>query len=266
MQGVGNDFMVARWPDGRELPDGDTVRRWADRRCGVGFDQLLLLQPAERPLAAFYHVFNADGSQVEQCGNGVRCVARYLAREEDGTALIIGSPVGPVEARVLADGEVTVNLGEPVYTPSALPFQVDEEADRYRLDVEYGMVEFGVVSMGNPHAVIAVDSVETAPVGILGPELQSHPSFPEGVNVGFVEIPDASRVRLRVLERGVGETPACGTGAAAAVAVGRLWGLVGDAVRVEVPGGVLQVEWQGPGHPLWLSGPAAWAYEGRIEI
>lgn len=267
MHGAGNDFMVVRWPDGVALPDGDVVREWADRRRGVGFDQLLVLEAADQPgQSAFYRVFNSDGSEVEQCGNGVRCVARFLAGDAAGTTLTLGSPGGAIEARLLPDGEVMVNLGEPDYDPDALPFRVDAQSDRYRLELESGSVEFAAVSMGNPHAVIQVDSVETAPVGILGPELQGHPSFPEGVNVGFVEIGDSSRVRLRVFERGVGETRACGTGAAAAVAAGRLWGLLGDAVRVELIGGTLQVEWLGPGHPLWLSGPATRVFEGRIEL
>ena len=267
MHGVGNDFMVVRWPDGVGLPDAEAVRRWADRRSGVGFDQLLVLQAPEDPeFAAAYRVFNADGSEVEQCGNGVRCVARYLARNDPGAVLRLSSAAGPIEARVLADGEVSVNLGEPVFSPGALPFQVEEEADRYQLDVGGGVAEFGAVSLGNPHAVIRVDSVDTAPVGILGLELQNHPSFPDRVNVGFMEILDASRIRLRVLERGVGETQACGTGAAAAVAVGRRWGLLEDAVQVNVTGGVLRVQWAGAGNPLWLSGPTTWVYEGRIAL
>ncbi len=267
MHGAGNDFMVVRWPNGVALPDGEIVRGWADRRRGVGFDQLLILEAAEQPgLAAFYRIFNSDGSEVEQCGNGVRCIARYLAGDAEGTSITLGSPVGSVEAKLLSGGEVTVNLGEPVFSPEALPFRVDAESDRYRLELDNGTVEFGAVSMGNPHAVIQVDSVETAPVGILGPELQSHPSFPEGVNVGFVEVRDPARVGLRVVERGVGETRACGTGAAAAVAVGRRWGLLGDCVRVELTGGTLQVQWQGPGHPLWLSGPATRVFEGRIAL
>jgi len=267
MHGAGNDFMVVRWPDGVDLPDEEVVRGWADRRRGVGFDQLLVLETPERPgLAAFYRIFNSDGSEVEQCGNGVRCVARYLAGNEEGTTLMLGSPVGAVEARLLAGGEVTVNLGEPVYTPRALPFLTEVESDRYRLELNNAVVEFGAVSMGNPHVVIEVDSVDTAPVGILGPELQGHASFPEGVNVGFMEVADPGRVRLRVLERGAGETRACGTGAAAAVAVARLWGLVGRDVRVELTGGTLQVQWQGPGHELWLSGPATRVFEGRIEL
>ena len=266
MHGAGNDFMVVSWPDGLGLPDAGTVRRWADRREGVGFDQLLLVQATEEHgLTAFYQVFNADGTQVEQCGNGVRCIARYLAPDEAEAALLLGSPSGTLEARLRADGEVSVNLGEPDFEPRALPFRA-QEAIQYRLELDVGEVCFGAVSLGNPHAVIEVDSVRAAPVGILGSQLQSHQSFPEGVNVGFVEICDAARVRLRVFERGAGETSACGTGAAAAAAIGRLRGVLGDTVQVDVTGGTLWVDWRGPGHPLWLTGPATRVFEGRMEI
>lgn len=278
MHGAGNDFMVARWPEERGLPDADTVRRWADRRAGVGFDQLLLVRAPEHPdLAAFYHVFNADGVEVQQCGNGVRCIARYLEPDGTGDSLMLGSRAGTVEARLEAGGQVSVNLGEPDFDPGALPFRARQatragqaagagQESRYRLELDAGTVEFGAVSMGNPHAVIPVDSLDAAPVGIIGPQLQAHPSFPEGVNVGFVEFRDAASIRLRVYERGAGETAACGTGAAAAAAVGRVWGELGDAVRVEVTGGVLHTAWPGPGRPVWLSGPAVQVFAGRIAI
>ncbi len=278
MHGAGNDFMVARWPEEKNLPDADTVRRWADRRAGVGFDQLLLVRATEHPdLAAFYHVFNADGVEVQQCGNGVRCIARYLVPDGAGDSLMLGSRAGTVEARLEAGGQVSVNLGEPDFDPAALPFRARQasragqvagarQESRYRLDLDAGTVDFGAVSVGNPHAVIPVDSFDAAPVGIIGPQLQAHPSFPEGVNVGFVEFCDAASIRLRVYERGAGETAACGTGAAAAAAVGRAWGELGDAVRVEVTGGVLHTAWPGPGHPVWLSGPAIRVFEGRIAI
>ena len=260
------------------LPDADTVRRWADRRAGVGFDQLLLLRAAqEADLAAFYHVFNADGAEVQQCGNGVRCIARYLAPDGSRESLLLASRAGTVEARFESGGDVSVSLGEPDFAPPALPFLSPAAvrarsadgvpgATRYRLETDAGAVEFGAVSMGNPHIVVPVDSLEAAPVGIIGPQLQSHPSFPEGVNVGFVEIRDSASVRLRVFERGAGETAACGTGAAAAAAVGRLWGELGEAVRVEVTGGVLHTDWSGPGHAIWLSGPAVRVFEGRIAV
>jgi len=279
MHGAGNDFMIVEWPNGSGWPDESTVRRWADRRLGVGFDQLLLLYPSDKlGLRAFFRMFNADGSEAQQCGNGVRCIARYLEpRGVVGDTLKLGRSTGMVEARFEAGGEVSVNLGEPDFTPTALPFRAHRatrvggnadasQATRYRLDTDAGPVEFGAVSVGNPHAVIPVDSVDTAPVDIFGPQLQSHPSFPEGVNVGFVEFRDAENIRLRVFERGTGETAACGTGAAAAAAIGRLWGELGEAVKVEVIGGVLNAVWPGPGHEIWLSGPVDRVFKGRIEV
>lgn len=267
MHGAGNDFMVVRWPEGMAPPPRELVRGWSDRRRGVGFDQLLILQtPREAGLAAHYRVFNADGSEVEQCGNGVRCVARYLAGDGQDATLILGGPAGAVEARLLGGGEVAVNLGVPDFAPAAVPLRLQPQSDRYRLALDSGAVQFGAVSLGNPHAVVRVDSVDAAPVGILGAELQRHPSFPDGVNVGFVEVLDSASVRLRVLERGTGETRACGTGAAAAVAVGRLWRLLDEAVRVALPGGTLTVRWPGPGQALWLSGPATRVFEGRIQL
>jgi diaminopimelate epimerase len=266
MHGLGNDFMIVRWPANVAGPSPELVRAWADRRTGVGFDSLLLIQEASAAQAvARYRVINADGFDARQCGNGVRCIATYLAARA-GESLTLESAAGDIEAHVLGDGMASVNLGEPRFAPAAVPYLADEEALRYRLNLSCGDVEFGIASMGNPHAVIAVDSVDTAPVGILGPEMGRHSRFPEGVNVGFMEVRDEGAIRLRVFERGVGETLACGTGAAAAVAVGQRWGLLGSRVTVELPGGTLRVEWQGPGSDLWQTGPTTKVYEGRIEI
>ena len=266
MHGVGNDFMVMRWPSGASLPDQAQIRRWADRRRGTGFDQLMLIEgDYEGPEDGAYRVFNADGNEVEQCGNGARCVARFLAAESGADRLKLRSAGGAVEARILADGKVSVSFGEPDFSPAALPFEVEGEAPAYELRLGGREVEFGAVSLGNPHAVISADSVDEAPVGILGAEFQEHSAFPRGVNVGFMEVRSTERIGLRVFERGVGETLACGTGAAAAVAVGRHWGLLGTRVDVSLPGGVLEVNWQGPGSPLWLAGPTTWVYEGQIE-
>ena len=266
MHGLGNDFMIVHWPDEIGEPSPERVRALADRRRGVGFDQLLLVGAlsAGRDRAS-YRVFNADGGEVEQCGNGVRCVASFLA-SAPGEKLSLTSLGGTIEAELLEDGFVTVSFGEPDFRPSSLPFEAPRRSDRYRLTLDAGEAVFGAVSIGNPHIVIEVDSVDEAPVGILGPQLQSHQSFPEGVNVGFVEVRDGAHVRLRVFERGAGETSACGTGAAAAAAIGRLRGALGDTVQVDVTGGSLQVDWRGPGHPLWLTGPATRVFEGRMEI
>jgi diaminopimelate epimerase len=260
MQGLGNDFMIAEWPAERALPDPELVRQWSDRRRGVGFDSLLLIGPEAR-----YRILNADGGEAGQCGNGARCIAAYLTRGEPG-AIELVSVSGPVAARVGENGLVSINLGRPDFRPASLPFTVAAEADSYSLELTSGRVEFGVVSMGNPHAVIAVDSADSAPVGIIGPELERHPAFPEGVNVGFAELVSPSQVRLRVFERGVGETLACGTGAAAAVAVGRRRGVLEERVAVQLPGGRLDVEWSGGDADLWQTGQTTKVFEGLIEI
>jgi len=266
MNGLGNDVMVLPWPSEHVPPAPELVRQWGDRRRGVGFDQLLLVD-SEHPAAgdASYRVFNADGGEVQQCGNGVRCLARYLAPRL-GSELTLVSPAGPVAARVQSAGEVSVDLGVPNFQPAALPFLVPEERDRYRLEVAGRTVEFGAVSMGNPHVVIAVEAVAPAAVETLGPAFQHHPSFPRSVNVGFMERQNERSISLRVYERGVGETLACGTGAAAAVAVGRRWGMLAEEVEVHLPGGVLEVNWPGPGSPLWQTGPTTAVYEGYIEL
>jgi len=260
MHGLGNDFMLVEWPAGEKPPEPDLVRRLGDRRRGVGFDSLLLLEPGGR-----YRVFNADGGESGQCGNGARCIAAWLA-DGDPLDLELRSAAGPVQARVGKNGVVSINLGVPDFRPEAVPFRADAEAPGYRLELPSGPVEFGVVSMGNPHAVIFVDSAAAADVESIGPELQAHRSFPQSVNVGFAEIEARDRLKLRVFERGVGETLACGTGAAAAVATGRARGLLDQRVAVELPGGTLDVEWRGKGAELWQTGQTTKVYEGLIEI
>jgi diaminopimelate epimerase len=269
MHGLGNDFLVLEAPAGGVLPSAAQWRALADRHAGIGFDQALLLEPARVDgTAVHYRVFNADGSEVEQCGNGARCVARYLQLRgrvgPDGT-VSMGSTGGTVAARVLADGRVSVDLGVPDFEPRSLPFLAPAEAN-YTREVAGGHIEFGAVSIGNPHAVLRVAAVESAPVERIGRALQAHPDFPRQVNVGFMEIVDAAHIRLRVYERGVGETLACGTGACAAVAVGRNLGLLGAGVEVHVPGGRLGVHWEGPGQHVWLCGPAQVAFRGQADI
>jgi diaminopimelate epimerase len=274
MHGLGNDFIVYERQASDPLPDATTWRRLADRHAGIGFDQALVLEPAhEAGTAAYYRIFNSDGSEVEQCGNGARCVARWLVLRGrssgvagEGEALAMGSPGGRVAARVLRDGRVAVDLGEPDFNPAALPFRASARAARYTLDVAGEHLEFGAVSMGNPHAVIRVADVATAPVARIGPALQQHAQFPRQVNVGFMQVLAPDRIWLRVYERGAGETLACGTGACAAVAVGRDLGLLGAAVEVNVPGGRLGVHWEGPGHSAWLTGPAEVAFTGEIDL
>jgi diaminopimelate epimerase len=269
MHGLGNDFVLLDERAGSFGLDPTALRRLADRRFGVGCDQVLSLVPARDPRAvAAYRVFNADGSSAEHCGNGVRCVARYLARRgevADGRlTLEIGA--GLSELELLADGRVRVDMGRPRFAPAAIPLAMATEQARYRLDVAGSTRDFGAVSMGNPHAVIEVAELETAPVAAIGSALQEHPAFPQRVNVGFMQVLDARRVRLRVFERGAGETLACGTGACAAVAIGRRWGRLGDAVTVELRGGTLEVAWDGVSdHPLWMTGPATFVFEGTYE-
>ncbi len=267
MHGAGNDFMLLRWPSGTPLPEPAVIRRWADRRRGIGFDQLLVLAEDHDPdVDGEYRIFNADGTEAEQCGNGVRCLAAFVSAGGDRETLRLASPSGVVEARLLGGDEVSVSLAVPSFTPDTAFLVEAQEQDRYRLVIGESEVEFGAVSLGNPHAVIAVDSVDSAPVGIIGAAFQDQPLFPNGVNVGFMEVLERERIRLRVFERGVGETLACGTGTAAAVVIGQRWGQLDTSVRVELPGGMLGVDWQGPGSPVWLSGPATSVYEGRLTL
>lgn len=270
MHGMGNDFLVFESPRGATLPEGGRWRRLADRHQGIGFDQVLLLEPArDVGTAIYYRIFNADGTEVEQCGNGARCVARYLqlrGRVASDGRIALGSPSGVIEARVLDDGQVAVNLGEPDFDPGSLPFTAPATEASYTLQLGAEHVEFGAVSLGNPHAVLRVTDMESAPVERLGRALQADAHFPNSVNVGFMQVQSANHIRLRVYERGVGETLACGTGACAAVAVGRNLGLLASDVLVHVPGGQLSVHWEGPGQSVWLTGPAAVAYTGQVDV
>jgi len=269
MHGAGNDFIVFDVPPGRVPPSAEQFRKLANRRTAVGFDQALVLeQPRRSDTAVFYRIFNADGIEVEQCGNGARCVAALLHRrgQTRAGAVTLDSPAGLIHARVQSDGAVSVDMGVPSFEPRSLPFDALEQADLYSLDVDGQKVDIGAVSMGNPHAVLTVDSTDKAPVETLGPAIERHPRFPNRVNAGFVEIVDRSHIRLRVYERGTGETLACGTGACAAVAVERKRGLLDASVLVRVRGGELRVNWDSPGDNIWLTGPAEIAFEGHVEV
>ncbi len=269
MHGVGNDFMVFDAPPPSSLLEPAALRALADRRTGVGFDQALILEaPRRADTAVYYRVFNADGDEVEQCGNGARCIAALLHRRgaSRAGAVVLDSPSGLVAARVAADSSVSVDMGVPNFDPRSLPFEAPAEADPYPLEVEGRTLEIGAVSLGNPHAVLTVESVDSAPVATLGPAIERHARFPRRVNVGFLEIVDRTHIRLRVYERGAGETLACGTGACAAVAIGRRRGLLDREVRVGVRGGELRVNWAGSGEHIWLSGPAEVSFEGHVEV
>jgi diaminopimelate epimerase len=269
MHGVGNDFVVFDAPVPDSLLDPARLRALADRRIGIGFDQALLLDAPRRPdSAAQYRVFNADGAEVEQCGNGARCIAALLERRgraRDG-ALTLESAVGVIRARFAADGAVSVDLGVPDFNPRSLPFDAPAEAESYGLEVGGQRLEIMVVSLGNPHAVVTVASVDSVPLASLGPLIERHPRFPKRVNAGFLEIVSREEIRLRVYERGAGETRSCGTGACAAVAVAGRRGWLDARVRVSVRGGELQVNWAGVGEHIWLTGAVQISFQGHVEV
>ncbi|MCU0766515.1 MAG: diaminopimelate epimerase [Gammaproteobacteria bacterium] len=269
MHGLGNDFVVIDAVRQRVALTPEQVRFLADRHFGVGCDQVLLVEPARLPDTAFhYRIHNADGSEVEQCGNGARCFARFVRDQglTDADRIAVGTARGRIVLEIEPDGQVRVDMGVPRFEPADLPFEAPARQLVYPLAVAGETVEVGAVSMGNPHAVLLVDDVATAPVARLGPLIERHPRFPRRVNVGFLAVRGSDRVDLRVHERGVGETLACGTGACAAVAHGRLRGLLGERVRVRLPGGELRIAWRGEGDPVWMTGPAATVYEGVIDL
>ena len=269
MHGAGNRILIV---DSRERdaqpPADDELRRLSDASTGPGFDQLMwVTSPQGGGLDAAYRIFNADGSEVEQCGNGVRCVAWMLARESgrDGT-LRLESPAGVVEARIESDGRITVSMGAPEFEPSRIPFIAGNRADRYLLSVDGADYDVSVLSMGNPHCVMQVADARSAEVARLGPLVERHERFPERVNVGFMAIRGRKAIDLRVYERGVGETLACGTGACAAVVAGQRLGQLDDPVTVSLPGGQLMVSWRGDAEPVWLTGNAELISEGKIDL
>jgi diaminopimelate epimerase len=269
MHGIGNDFVVLDCRQHDFPLDAAQIRALGDRHTGVGFDQLLSVEPARDPACAFYYgIWNADGSPSGQCGNGVRCVAAWLHRAGTlalGDSVRIESPSGPVTVRLLDAHEVTVDMGEPVFEPARIPFASERQAPRYSIAMGDATLEIGAVSMGNPHAVVVHDLADPALLR-LGPLLSGHERFAQGANAGFVQRLDRAHLRLRVHERGAGWTLACGTGACAAMAVLHQRGEVGDRVQVELPGGTLRIDWAGPGHTLWMTGPAAFAFEGEWTV
>jgi diaminopimelate epimerase len=270
MQGLGNDFLVfdAAQP-ARHSVDSNKLRALADRHTGIGFDQALMLEaPREAHSRVFYRVFNSDGSEVEQCGNGARCVAAlmYARQPELGREMTMESTGGVVHARVLEDGMVSVDMGIPNFEPRSLPMEAHGEMPVYSLEIDGADIEFGAVSMGNPHVVLRVPDVKSAPVERFGPTIERHRLFANRTNVGFMQVVDRRRIKLRVHERGVGETQACGTGACAAVAFGAKRDLLDSEVRVDLPGGSAIVSWSGPGQHIWLTGPATMVFTGSIDI
>ncbi len=269
MQGLGNDFVMidaVRQPI--QLTE-DQVRHLADRHFGVGCDQLLVVEPAQTPGVDFrYRIFNADGGEVEQCGNGARCFARFVFDQglTDKREIRVETKKGIIAPRLEADGNVTVDMGVPVLNPADVPFVSDSDAYVQPLDVAGTCVAITAVSMGNPHAVQVVADVDTAPVAEQGPLIEHHPRFPARVNAGFLQVVGEHRVRLRVFERGAGETLACGTGACAAVVAGILRGLVASPVAVETRGGELTIAWNGVGTPVLMTGPAVTVFSGELTL
>ena len=269
MHGLGNDFVVLDLITQRFVLQAKHVQSLADRHFGIGCDQVLVVEPPQNPEADFrYRIFNADGSEVEQCGNGARCFARFV-RDKHLTSkqsIIVETSGGIIELKIHKDQQVEVNMGVPQLAPKQLPFQATEQLNSYPLPVDGQDYQIGAVSIGNPHAVMRVDSIEQAPVATLGPQIESHSRFPKRVNAGFMEVLDRQHIKLRVFERGVGETQACGTGACAAVVYGRLMDWLDDEVSVYLPGGKLHIEWAGEGQVVRMTGPAATVYEGKIHL
>jgi len=269
MHGLGNDFVVIDTINQPLSLAPQQIRQLADRHFGIGFDQLLLVEPATTPEADFrYRIYNADGGEVEQCGNGARCFMQFVRERglTEKSQLLVETLAGPLQLVQQADDQIRVDMGVPRLEPADIPFVAPVREGSYALDILDQQLQIAAVSMGNPHAVLLVDDVETAPVASIGPAIENHPRFPARVNVGFMQIMDAGHIRVRVYERGAGETLACGSGACAAVVAGRLWGRLSVSVKVVLTGGELVVSWAGEGRPVLMTGPATTVYQGRIEL
>lgn len=268
MHGLGNDFMVVDCITQNIFFSPDLIRRLADRHTGVGFDQLLIVEAPYDPETDFhYRIFNADGSEVEQCGNGARCFARFVKMKglTNKFNINVSTKKGKMVLKLEDDDLVTVNMGEPEFEPGKIPFKAKQKEKTYILRAEDQTLFCGAVSMGNPHVVTVVDDVTTANVESTGPLLESHERFPERVNAGFMQLLSRNEINLRVYERGAGETQACGSGACAAVAVGIIQGSLDEKVTVHLPGGDLIIQWQGPGYPLFMTGPATHVFDGQLS-
>lgn len=269
MHGLGNDFVVIDAINQKVDLSAGQVRALADRHFGIGCDQLLLVESASSPDTDFrYRIFNADGGEVGQCGNGARCFMQFVHEQglTDSERITVETAGGTLELVRAADGQVTVNMGIPRLEPADIPFDAPARATHYGLDTGSATVEIAAVSMGNPHAVVRVDDIDAAPVAELGPLIERHPRFPQRVNAGFMQIMDAGTIRVRVYERGAGETLACGSGACAAVVAGRVWGQLNDTVKVILNGGELMVSWADQGAPVMMTGPATTVYQGQIDL
>jgi len=269
MHGLGNDFMVIDGVNQRINLNAARIAALADRRFGIGFDQLLLVEPATTQQAMFkYRIFNADGTEVSQCGNGARCFARFVREQglTDQTVIPVETHSGLLQLTMIDDEHVQVNMGIPNFEPAAIPLARDQRARQYAIQLGELSLQISALSIGNPHAVIQVDDVDTADVETLGPLLESHNDFPERVNVGFMQILDRRHFRLRVFERGSGETLACGSGACAAMAAGRQLDLLDQQATASLRGGDLSLDWQGEGKPVMMTGSTAMVFQGEIDL
>lgn len=269
MHGLSNDFMVIDAITQSINLSSEVIRQLADRYTGIGFDQLLLVEsPQSRSLDFHYRIFNADGNEVAQCGNGARCFARFVRLKglTNLREIRVSTTNGRMVLKITDDEQVIVNMGEPIFEPANIPFKADKAEKEYILKTSEHTILCGVVSMGNPHCIIEVDSVKNAPVESIGSKFTSHERFPEKTNVGFMEIVNKNHIRLRVYERGVGETKACGSGACAAVAIGIERAILNEQVQVDLTGGNLLVCWNGPGNSLYMTGSATHVYDGVINL
>jgi diaminopimelate epimerase len=269
MHGAGNDFVVVNATHAPFTLDASDIRRLADRHFGIGFDQMLVVEPARsRDTDFYYRIFNSDGGEVSQCGNGARCFVRYVHDKALSAkkTIRVETRSGIIEPQLEKDGRVSVNMGVPVFEPARIPFVADRRASTYALEVDGRKREISAVSMGNPHAVQVVADVDTAAVASEGPLIERHPRFPERVNAGYMQIVDRRHIKLRVFERGAGETLSCGTGACAAVVAGIARGLLDSPVKVATRGGVLDIGWPGEAQPVSMTGPAQSVFEGEIEV
>ncbi|WP_462156783.1 diaminopimelate epimerase [Pseudoalteromonas sp. GB56] len=269
MHGLGNDFMVVDNVTQNIFLSRDQIKTLADRNFGVGFDQLLMVEAPYSPDLDFhYRIFNADGSEVEQCGNGARCFARFVRMKglTNKHKIAVSTKGGNMVLYIEKDGQVTVNMGQPILEPKEIPLKASKRELTYILRQQEQTLFVGAASMGNPHCVIEVEDINTAEVQTLGPLVEEHERFPKKVNVGFMQVIDQNHIKLRVWERGAGETLACGTGACAAAVVGQLQNKLSSSVKVELPGGALQIRWQGEGHPVKMTGPAEHVFDGQIAL
>jgi len=269
MHGLGNDFLVLDNVTQNVFLSNEMIRRLADRHFGVGFDQLLVVEPPYDPDLDFhYRIFNADGSEVNQCGNGARCFARFVRMKGlcSRTKLRVSTHSGKMTLFAERDGNITVTMPVPIFEPARIPFSAQKVEKTYILRAAQETILCGVVSLGNPHCVLTVDDVQQANVEQLGAELTAHERFPSGANIGFMEVVAPDYIKLRVYERGAGETLACGSGACAAVVIGQLQQKLGRNVTVELPGGKLKTYWKGPGNPVKMTGPAEHVFDGQLQI